>query len=63
MKKLHYLLFCMIFGITYSQNSEQLITRTKIDHDVAEAKEASVKDPKKAIEISNNTYHTAFLKL
>ncbi|AZA54013.1 hypothetical protein EG348_13895 [Chryseobacterium sp. G0201] len=47
----------MIFGITYSQNSEQLITRSKIDHDIEEeAEKVSVRDPKKAIEISNNTY-------
>lgn len=56
MKTLYYLLSCMIFGITYSQNSEQLITRSKIDSDVKEAQKVSARDPKKALEISNNTY-------
>lgn len=56
MKNLYYLLFCMIFGITYSQNSEKLITRAKIDHDIEEAGKLSATNPKKAIAISNNTY-------
>ncbi len=56
MKNLYYLLFCMIFGITYSQNSEKLITKAKIDYYIEEAGKLSATNPTKAIAISNNAY-------